>query len=569
MDGVTLRRRVVPSYDPALHNRFSPAMARILAARGITDLASAELVLSALPRGDDLPGVDAAVARLLAALDQQERILVVGDFDADGATGTAVAVRGLKLLGARYVDFAVPDRGRHGYGLSVALVEELRARAPQVLVTVDHGTSSIDGVACANSAGMDVIVTDHHLAGTRLPEAMAIVNPNVGNLAPRYARLAGVGVMFYVLVALRAALNRRGQITPPLAPLLDLVALGTVADLVPLDQANRILVAEGLKRIAAGRASAGVRALIESAGRDPARISARDLGFQIAPRLNAAGRLADMHTGIRCLLCDDPDQARLLAAELSALNSERREVQREMQFSADSIVDDIVAQRGHLPPALVVHDSSWHPGVVGLVASRLAERLHRPTIALAPADDGSWRGSARSISGFHLRDALVSLDVAHPGLMQRFGGHAMAAGLSILGDAIAALDRGFVSVAAALLDAEQLARVIATDGELTAAELGFELAREIENAGPFGQGFPEPEFDGEFVVVEQRVLKDQHLKMRIRGRGTQVLTALWFNAPDEWLSRVPARMRLVYQLSIELWQGEYSLALKVRHGCAA
>ncbi len=549
--------------------RFSPAMARILASRGVTDLAQATLKLDALPRGDELPDIDVAVARLLAAIDRGERLLVVGDFDADGATGTAVAVRGLRLLGARHVDFAVPDRARHGYGLSVALVDELKVRAPQVLITVDQGTSSVEGIARARAAGIDVIVTDHHLAGEQLPAALAIVNPNVGTRAPRYARLAGVGVMFYVLVALRAALNRRGQATPPLAPLLDLVALGTVADLVALDQVNRILVAEGLKRIAAGRGCAGVRALIESAGREASRVGARDLGFQIAPRLNAAGRLADMHTGIRCLLSDDIDEARALAAELSTLNHERRDVQREMQASADAIVEDIVAREGQVPTALIVHDENWHPGVVGLVASRLAERLHRPSIALAPADNGEWRGSARSIPGFHLRDALVALDVAQPGLMLRYGGHAMAAGLSLRPDGIAALLHGFTAVAQSLLDAELLKRVVATDGALEGPDLSFDFAREIDACGPFGQGFPEPQFDGDFSVLEHRVLKDQHLKLRLRGRGTPTLTALWFGAPEEWLDKVPSKVRLVYQLSIETWQGEHSLALKIRHGWPA
>jgi single-stranded-DNA-specific exonuclease len=564
-----LRRREVPPFDRSLLQRYSPTMARILAARGILDLRQATLELGALPRGDDVPGMDAMVARLVSAIEAQERILIVGDFDADGATGAALAVRGLRLLGASCVDVAVPDRARHGYGLSVLLVDELAERRPQVLVTVDQGTSSVDGVVRATQHGIDVLITDHHLPGERLPPALAIVNPNAGTLAPRYARLAGVGVMFYVLIALRAALAGRGSAPPPLAPLLDLVALGTVADLVPLDHANRILVAEGLRRINAGRTCAGIRALIECAGRDLGKIRARDLGFQIAPRLNAAGRLADMQTGVRCLLSDDIDEARGLAAELSALNHERRSLQREMQTAADAIVDEQLAMASALPAALVVHDEHWHPGVVGLVASRLAERLHRPTIALAPAGEGEWRGSARSIAGFHIRDALAALDTRRPGLMQRFGGHAMAAGLSLAEAGLRELAPAFCGVAAGLLDEQQLQKLILSDGELAGPDLALPLASEIDASGPFGQGFSEPLFDGEFDVVEQRVLKEAHLKLRLRAPRSAIQTALWFNAPEAWLGGVPARLRIAYQLGIEHWQGEYALTLYIRHAWAA
>lgn len=573
---IQIRERAVPEHAAALASQVPLRIARLLASRGVGSAAELDLRLAGLSAMTGLDGLAVAARRLADAVVAGERILVVGDFDADGATGTAVAVRGLRALGARDVHFAVPDRQRHGYGLSSGLVEELLALRPQVLVTVDQGTSSIAGVERASAAAIDVIVTDHHLPGPALPPALAIVNPNAGNGAHPLAALAGVGVVFHVLAAVRAELTARGVLTQPvqLATLLDLVALGTVADLVPLDRSNRILVSEGLRRIRAGRASAGLAALIESAGRDPRQLQAGDLGFQIGPRLNAAGRLDDMALGIRCLVSDDVDEARELAAQLSELNRERRSLQADMERAAAAIVEELLAGRdGALPAALIVADPDWHAGVVGLVASRLAERLHRPTLALAPSAPGSseWRGSGRSIAGFHLRDALVELDRRHPTLLARFGGHAMAAGLSIDAAHLPLLAGAFESVADSLLDEATRTRTVWTDGPLSANEFSLDLARAIEAAGPFGQAFAEPLFDNEFVVLERRVLKDKHLKLRLRSseaRSSSV-DAIWFSAPPELLGDTPGRLRLLYQLAVERWQGVESASVRVRHGFAA
>ncbi|GMU44453.1 MAG: single-stranded-DNA-specific exonuclease RecJ [Lysobacterales bacterium] len=571
---LSIRQRAVPAAAIALETAVPPRIARLLAARGVASAGEVELRLAGLAPLQGLAPLDIAARRLADAIDARERILVVGDFDADGATGTAVAVRGLRALGAVDVHYAVPDRQRHGYGLSPLLVGELLPLAPQVLVTVDQGTSSHAGIERAVAAGVDVLVTDHHLPGESLPPALAVVNPNLQR-GHAHAALAGVGVVFHVLAALRAELARRRGAPPPvqLASLLDLVALGTVADLVPLDHANRILVSEGLRRIRAGRASAGLAALIESAGRDPRQLVAGDLGFQIGPRLNAAGRLDDMTLGIRCLLSEDADAARALAAQLSDLNHERRALQADMEREAGAIVEGLLARReGALPAALVVADPGWHAGVVGLVASRLVERLHRPTIALAPVAEGSndWRGSGRSIAGFHLRDALVELDRRHSGLLDRYGGHAMAAGLAIAGERVDALATAFETVVGDLLDEETLERVVWTDGPLEPNEYALELAHAIEAAGPFGQAFAEPLFDNEFELLDRRVLKGRHLKLRLRAPGrARPVDAIWFAAPTAFLEDTPARLRLLYQLVVERWQGLESACVQVRHGFAA
>lgn len=545
----------------------SPLIQRLLRSRGIGSVEDIDLRLGGLRAGSDLPDIDPAAGRIAAAIEAQEPILVVGDFDADGATGTALAVRGLRLLGARSVEFAVPDRMRHGYGLSDTLVAELLARRPALLITVDQGTSSLSGIASARAAGIDVVVTDHHLPGSELPAASALVNPNLRSGHP-LAGLAGVGVVFHLLAAVRALLQLRGKLAQPvqLAALLDLVALGTVADLVPLDRHNRILVTEGLRRIRAGRACAGVHALLASAGRDHRQLRAGDLGFQLAPRLNAAGRLDDMGLGIRCLLSDDPAEASELAQRLNDLNHERRSLQADMEQGATAIVERLLRERAGMAPAgLVVADPDWHPGIVGLVASRLAERLHRPTLALAPAADGEWRGSGRSVPGFHLRDALVELDRRHPGLMARFGGHAAAAGLSTRGEALDALAQGFDEVTDSLLAEESRSRTLWTDGALSAQECTLDSARAIEKAGPYGQAFPEPLFDNPFRVLDRRVLKQRHLKLRLaHPDGGPALEAIWFATPPDLLAHTPAELRLQYQLTVHHWQGLESLQLVVR-----
>src|SRR5690606_18765718 len=463
---------------------------------------------------------DAGVALLAGAIARQRRIVVVADFDCDGATACAVGVRGLRMLGAANVAYAVPNRAVHGYGLTPGLVEELAALQPELLVTVDHGIACHAGIAAAKARGWQVLVTDHHLPGETLPDADAIVNPNLPDHAFGSRALAGVGVMFYLLLALRRHLRDAGGLLangePDLAGLLDLVAVGTVADMVPLDANNRALVGAGLRRLRAGQGSAGLRALIEVSGRRDATLSTADIGFAIGPRINAAGRLEDMGIGIECLLTDNAAQARELAAILHGINDERRALQADMQDVAEARLDGIDATH-----AACLFDPDWHPGVVGLVASKLKERLHRPAIAFAPAEPDSdmLRGSARSIPGFHVRDALALVDARHPGLVPRFGGHAMAAGLSLPRDAFPAFRDAFVQVAAEWLDAAMLTETLRSDGELAADDFAIDTALALRDGGHWGQGYPEPLFDGEFQVLGFRVLKERHLKLELGLHG--------------------------------------------------
>jgi single-stranded-DNA-specific exonuclease len=549
-----------------------PVLRRIYAARGIVVPTEVEHRLAALLTPQQLGGISEACAMLEAAIRADAHICIVGDFDCDGATGTAVAVRGLRLLGARRVSYAVPNRFRHGYGLSPAIVAEL-PDSPQLLVTVDNGVAAHAGVAAARERGMQVIVTDHHLPGPTLPDAHAIVNPNVsGDHFPSKA-LAGVGVMFYVLLALRMHLREhgwfaeRGGAEPDLACLLDLVALGTVADLVPLDRNNRILIEAGIRRIRGGRASAGIAALIGAAKRDPARLVASDLAFGVAPRVNAAGRLEDMRLGIECLLCDDPARAGELATRLSAINDERRQLQTEMVEQAQAEVHKWTTRHGagNLPHGVVLFDPGWHHGVVGLVASKLKELLHRPVIACAPADggQGELKASGRSVAGFHLRDALAEVDARCPQLLARFGGHAMAAGLTLQREHLEAFAAEFDAVARLRLAPEALEAVLFTDGELAAADFCLPLAQQLRDAGPWGQAFPEPLFDGEFELDSWKIVGETHLRLVLRHRGvTQPLVAMAFGAYTG--QPPPARLRAAYQLDVDEWNGTTRLRLMVR-----
>lgn len=567
-------RRTVPATAVDWPAEIHPVLRRVYAARGVASPADIEHKLTGLLSPLALGGIDRACELLEAAIREDARIVVVGDFDCDGATGTAVAVRGLRLLGAHDVDYAVPNRMRHGYGLSPAIVDELLPSKPAVLITVDNGVAAHVGVAAAKAHGMRVIVTDHHLPGATLPDADAIVNPNLDADPFPSKALAGVGVMFYLLLALRARLRERswfaerGIAEPDLSELLDRVALGTVADLVPLDRNNRILVEAGLRRIRAGRACAGVAALLAAGKRDPARAVASDLGFVAGPRINAAGRLQDMTLGIECLLTDDVSRAHGLAERLSTINAERRELQDEMTVQAQAEVEKWISARGAdaLPLGVVLFDVDWHHGVVGLVASKLKEFLHRPVIACAPAGEGSHeiKASGRSIPGFHLRDALAEVDARHPGLIQRFGGHAMAAGLSLNRADLEAFRKAFDIAARARLTADMLDAVAFTDGELDAQDFSLDLAQQLRHAGPWGQAFPEPEFEGEFAVESWKVVGEKHLKFKLRQAALgDPLDAIAFNsycgAPP------PARLRAVFQLDVNEWNGRQSLQLLVRH----
>ena len=561
-------RRDVPAFGP-WPDSVPPVLQRIYAARGVLTPADGELRLARLLPPDALGQVDQAAAMLADAITGNAHVVVVGDFDCDGATGTAVAVRGLRLLGARHVSYQVPHRARHGYGLSPALVEDLVPMAPDLLLTVDSGIACHAGVAAAKARGWRVLVTDHHLPGETLPDADVIVDPNLGDDSFPSKALAGVGVVFYLLLALRRHLREAGAFTgpePDLSVLLDLVAVGTVADLVPLDYNNRLLVSAGLRRLRNGQGQPGLRALIELARRDEANLTASDIGFAIGPRLNAAGRLEDMALGIECLLCDDPRRARELAEVLEGINADRKDLQQQMVDTAEALVANLPLGEGELPPVLCLHEPDWHPGVVGLVASRLKDRLHRPVLAFAPEEPGSDRlkGSARSIPGLHLRDALAAVDARHPGLIERFGGHAMAAGLSLGAGQLPAFRQALETVVAGLLDPAQLRAELASDGELDAADFSRDLADQLRLAGPWGQGFPEPVFDGCFRVQSWRRVGERHLKLELAPESGGVkLSAIHFGG---WAGTAPPpRLRLAYQLEPDDWNGRRGVQLLVRH----
>ena len=564
-----LKRRPLLGEPAGWGHAVHPVLQRIYAARGVLGPEQAEHRLNRLLSPQHLSGMQQAVALLADAIRSDTSIVIAGDYDCDGATGAAVAVRGLRMLGAQRVDYVVPNRFVHGYGLTPELVAALPPHA-QLIVTVDNGIASIAGVAAAHARGMRVIVTDHHLPGDQLPAADAIVNPNVqGDGFPSKA-LAGVGVMFYVLLALRAHLREQDWFAtrpePDLSVLLDLVALGTVADLVPLDYNNRVLVEAGMKRLRSGRGCAGILALIEASQRSVVSLCASDFAYAIGPRLNAAGRLEDMRLGVECLLTDDATQARRYAELLSSINQERRDLQAAMVAEAEVMV----AGAAHVDVQTVgvtLFEPSWHAGVVGLVASKLKERLHRPVIAFAPAgedDPDHLRGSARSISGFHIRDALAVVDARHPGLIERFGGHAMAAGLSLETQHYPRFAEAFDAVAREWLSEEQLQAVLYTDGEMPAGLFTLEMARMLRYAGPWGQAFPEPVFENRFECFSWRPMGERHLRLSLRDpRDDAVHDAVMFNAYDG--KPPPAMMRAAYELTINDWQGRESPRLLLRY----
>ena len=577
MHKIIQRREVkdMPSFASDMH----PVLARIYAARGIESVEETEHHLARLTPYHELLNIDKAVMYLAQALAAQKHILIIGDFDADGATSTALAVHALRAMGAKQVNFLVPNRFTYGYGLTPGIVDVAATCNPDLIITVDNGISSIDGVAAANAKGIDVIITDHHLPGSELPDALVIVNPNQQACSFTSKNIAGIGVIFYVMSALRAKLREENwfatqHITEPnMASYLDLVALGTVADVVALDETNRTLVASGLKRIRQGKMRPGIAALLQVAGRDAQSLQASDLGFALGPRLNAAGRLDDMSLGIACLLADDRSQALTYAKKLDTLNLERRQIEQEMKTQAVAQLNVLTKKlKGKpLPEALVLYESDWHQGVIGIVAGRIKETFHRPVIAFANNDSHHLKGSARSIPGLHIRDVLDRVASLHPDLIIKFGGHAMAAGLEIHVARLNEFTQAFTQVVASLVSEEQLTGKLLTDGPLAATDLCFDFAKLLQDAGPWGQAFPEPIFDNEFYLLDQRLVGGAHLKCTLAlARDARPLDAIYFYTDLQvWPDLRCEKVHAAYQLDINQYQGNYRLQLILRelHKC--
>lgn len=543
-----------------------PLLAQILARRGIAEAQQLDLGAKQLPHFNLLKGTDVAAKILADAIAQQQAICICGDFDADGATSTALMVSVLQALSAQRVSYIVPNRFADGYGLSPAVVAQAQQQGAEIIVTVDSGISCHAGVAAAKAAGMTVIITDHHLPGAQLPNADVIVNPNQPNCEFPSPNIAGVGVAFYVLLALRNELRERGIETPNLAQWLDLVAVGTVADVVKLDGVNRILVQQGLQRIRAGYCRPGIAALLQVANRDPQQLQASDLGFAIGPRINAAGRLDDMAAGIECLLAQNLAQAQELASQLDALNKARRNIETEMREEAEAYVAQLNADGDRLPAALVLYQAGWHQGVVGIVAGRVKEQCHRPVIAFADSDDGYLKGSARSIPGLHIRDVLERVHSLYPHLIERFGGHAMAAGLSLAHENLNEFRQAFTQQVEIWLGDEELTRTIWSDGELDADYLQEPFVRQLEAYGPWGQGFPEPIFDGEFRIVDHRVVGERHLKLVLETPQRVVVDAIAFNIDLKiWPDDSVQRLHAAYKVQLNHFRGRTSVQLQLEH----
>lgn len=575
MKKTIVRRSPAPS-SLIDENDLHPVLQRIYAARGIQTKEELERDLAKLLPYQDLTGMQLAVSCLADALAAQQHILIIGDFDTDGATSTALAMSALKAFGGQNINFLVPNRFEYGYGLSPEIVAAALPLKPEVIVTVDNGISSFAGVDAANEAGIKVVITDHHLPGIGLPKAEAIVNPQQPGDKFISKNLAGVGVIFYVMLALRTELRNRNWFTqqqipePNMGQFLDLVALGTVADLVPLDRNNRILVHQGMQRIRAGKARAGIAALLSVSGRSVNRIIASDLGFFVAPRLNAAGRLADMSLGIECLLCDDFNRARELATQLSVLNEERRLIERDMKEHAWTELSKLqqlhIKKEGLHPLAVCLFDESWHQGIIGLLASRVKDYIHRPVIIFAPGNsDEEIKGSARSIIGLHMRDVLAAVDAHYPNLITRFGGHAMAAGLSLKRESYDEFCKAFTTEVEKHLDLASLKAELYSDGELSALDFCLALAKELRDAGPWGQAFPEPIFDGKFKVIQQKIVGGKHLKLTLTPQNSSLqLDAIAFNVDVEsWPNHRITTIHAAYKLDINEYLGRSSLQLIV------
>ncbi len=556
--------------SPDWGQNLPPLLRRLYAARGVTSDEQLSYTLKHLASPMDLRGIDRAVSLLTEAITSQQRVLVLGDFDADGATSTAVAMLGLGMLGLNDIDFRVPSRFSDGYGLTPGIIHRLQedGSLPDLLITVDNGISAVEGVRAARELGIKVVVTDHHLAGETLPDADAIVNPNQPGCPFLSKNAAGVGVMFYVLTALRKHLREQGLLPDPqpnLGNLLDLVALGTVADVVPLDHNNRIFVEQGLRRIRQGEARPGILALLEVAGRDHSEISSTDLGFVVGPRLNAAGRLDDMSVGIACLLADSRDEAQRLARELDTFNRERRTIEKDMKTQAQDLLASMSLDVEGLPWGLALFDTDWHQGVIGILAARIREQTHRPTIAFAPDDNGEdIKGSARSIPGLHIRDVLAVVDARHPGMMKKYGGHAMAAGMTLSRNDLDAFSEAFDRAVRDTLRAEDLEAAITTDGPLSPDELHLDTATLLKRAGPWGQHFPEPLFDGNFRVVSQRIVGENHLKLVLQPEeGGAIIDGIAFNTGPEVPDYTLTGARVVYKPDANTFRGRTNLQLLV------
>ena len=554
----------------SLSSDLHPVIDRIYRGRNIANLDDLENGLKGLTHFNVLKGMPQAAQILANAVVQNKRIIIVGDFDADGATSTSVCILALRAMGYHNVDFLVPNRFDFGYGLSVPIVDEAAKQGAEVIVTVDNGISCIDGVTHAKSLGMQVVVTDHHLPGDVLPPADAIVNPNQPGCEFPSKNLAGVGVAFYIMLALKAELQQQGHferagLAPPnLASLLDIVAVGTVADVVVLDKNNRILVHQGLQRIRAGKCRPGIKALVEVANRDCAHLTSTDLGFVVGPRLNAAGRLDDMSQGIACLLEDETIQARMIAAELDALNKERREIETGMKAQAESVLEQMALDEGDMPSALVVYREDFHQGVIGIVAGRLKEKYLKPVIAFAHQDDEIIKGSARSIPGVHIRDVLDEVNTRYPGVIEKFGGHAMAAGLSLPVAKLQDFERAFVDIARAHMAKLDGNHALLSDGDLSSKELCLPFAHLLRQAGPFGQGFESPLFDGEFALLDQRLVGQKHLKMVLKSDGANEVDAIAFNVDlKSWPNAMVKRVHIAYRLDINVFRGQETVQLIV------
>ena len=567
-----IKHRTLPTTLPSL-SEITPLLQRIYAARGVLSEAQLDKRLQTLLPFNSLTDIEKAVVRLEEAVRSQQRILIIGDFDADGATSSALAVSALRTMGALHVEFLVPNRFEFGYGLTPGIVDVAKKWRPQLIITVDNGIASVEGVDAANAAGIDVLITDHHLPAEILPKACAIVNPNqTGDKFPSKS-IAGVGVIFYVMLALRRQLISSGWFKaenlpePNMAQFLDLVTLGTVADVVALDQNNRILINQGLMRIRQGLCRPGIRALIEVAGRKCEKLRESDLGFAVAPRLNAAGRLDDMSLGIDCLLSDDLDKARVLASHLDELNIERRRIEIEMKDQAMQALDKLAlnheSNATQLPIALCLLDHSWHQGVIGILAGRLKDRYHRPVIAFAAVNEGELKGSARSIPGLNIRDVLAAVDKDHPGLITRFGGHAMAAGLSMHPEAFIPFKQALVVEVEKHIHLSQCEGELLSDGSLQVTELSLDMANLLQEAGPWGQQFPEPVFDNVFEILEQRLVGQNHLKLTLQHEhGGGPIDAIAFNVDlNLWPNHRARYLRAAYKLDINEYQGRTKLQI--------